>query len=240
MVREGLPPERNNLIAKVYNTVMEECRVTPEEEGATEGSIVPSLDVERLLLHLQSAVTTERMQAARDFSEIIEPRSTPFLVALLTDPCPLVRISAAYGVGRNPSPEAVLPLIACLDDFNDYVRKGVVWALGNCRDRQALEPLSHALRYDIEAVRLWSASALGQLGEPLAIPILSEHLLHDPEAAVRANCAWALGQLGDETAILALQKGLQDQDLGVQQDCRDALEQLGYLVENWGIKVGYE
>lgn len=78
----------------------------------------------------------------------------------------MVRVSAAYGIGRNPSADAVEPLITHLNrDWNGYVRKGIVWALGNCRDRRSLAPLAEALRTDISAVRLWAASALAQMAE---------------------------------------------------------------------------
>lgn len=191
----------------------------------------PSVDVERLLAQLNASDISERVQAARQFSEITEPRAIPQLIYLLADPCPLVRISAAYALGRNPDATAVDALIRCLDDFNDYVRKGAVWALGNCRDQRALEPLLLTLRYDIEAVRLWSASALGQLGDTQAVPTLRQSLRTDPDPAVRANSAWALGKIGDLSALNDLLQGLSDPDLGVQQDCQDALGHLGYVLD---------
>ena len=130
------------------------------------------------------------MIAARAFCELQDRRATPHLVRLLTDACPLVRVSAAYGLGRNPSDEAVQPLITQLEqDWNGYVRKGVVWALGNCRSRATLAPLIDALQTDISAVRLWAASALGQMAEmdaeaaAEAIPALINVLAHDPMAA---------------------------------------------------------
>ena len=111
-------------------------------------------------------------------------------------------MSAAYALGRNASEIAIEPAIAQLQkDWNGYVRKGIVWALGNCRDRRVLPPLLDALKTDISAVRLWAASSLGQLAtlgfdEIVGlVPPLIERLRKDPVAAVRSNCAWALGQL---------------------------------------------
>ncbi len=195
------------------------------EEPISEEVVCP--DVDAILHQLNATAVSERMQAAREFAEIVEPRAIPRLIALLADPCPLVRISAAYGLGRNPDPAAVEPLIQCLSDFNDYVRKGAVWALGNCKDERALYPLLQSLRFDISAIRLWSASALGQLGNLGAIDWLILALHRDPDAAVRANSAWALGRLGDERVVSDLQLGLSDMDLGVQQDCQAALLHLG-------------
>uniref|UniRef100_B8HU13 HEAT domain containing protein n=1 Tax=Cyanothece sp. (strain PCC 7425 / ATCC 29141) TaxID=395961 RepID=B8HU13_CYAP4 len=199
-------------------------------------------DPEAMLSLLESADVTQRMLATRAFCELQDERATPHLIRLLAEGCPLVRVSAAYALGRNPSPEAVEPLIYRLEqDWNGYVRKGVVWALGNCHDRRALEPLIDALQTDISAVRLWAASSLGQMSEvspeaaQLALPPLAEALIHDPIAAVRSNCAWALGQLcqaiplGDvyTQAIASLITALSDPDMGVQEDARAALLKLG-------------
>ena len=198
---------------------------------------------EAMLALLENPQTQQRMLAARAFSELEDKRATPHLIRLLKDACPLVRVSAAYGIGRNPSPDAVEPLIAQLNlDWNGYVRKGIVWALGNCRDRRSLAPLAEALKTDISAVRLWAASALAQMAGVGydavvgAIPPLIEALVQDPVAAVRSNCAWSIGQLCRElpsnvvyaTAIDALiQAFAEDGDLGVREDAKDALLGVG-------------
>jgi HEAT repeat protein len=199
-------------------------------------------DPEEMLPLLESADVTERMLAARAFCELQDERAIPHLIRLLSEGCPLVRVSAAYALGRNPSSAAVEPLIQQLDqDWNGYVRKGVVWALGTCHDRRSLGPLIDALKTDISAVRLWAASSLGQMAEvdlesaSLAIQPVGEVLVNDPVAAVRSNCAWALGQLcqmiplGEvyTEAIAALITALSDQDLGVQEDAKAALLKLG-------------
>ena len=134
-------------------------------------------------------------------------------------------------------------MITQLDqDWNGYVRKGVVWALGNCRDRRSLAPLAEALKTDISAVRLWAASSLAQMSEVGyeavlgAMPSLIEALIQDPVAAVRSNCAWAIGQLCRElpsnvvyaTAIDSLiQAFAEDEDLGVREDAKSALLGVG-------------
>lgn len=198
---------------------------------------------EAMLPLLDNPEPQQRMLAARAFCELEDKRATPYLIRLLTDACPLIRVSAAYAIGRNPSPEAVEPLITQLDqDWNGYVRKGVVWALGNCRDRRSLAPLAEALKTDISAVRLWAASSLAQMSEVGyeavlgAMPSLIEALIQDPVAAVRSNCAWAIGQLCRElpsnvvyaTAIDSLiQAFAEDEDLGVREDAKSALLGVG-------------
>ena len=212
-----------------------------EEESISPPEVPP--DPEAMLSLLTSLETPQRMLGARAFCEIKEARAIPHLVRLLGDICPLVRVSAAYALGRNPSHQAVDPLIGLLQrDWNGYVRKGVVWALGNCGDRRALNPLIHALRTDISAVRLWSSSSLAQVAKLeyadviIAIPPLIAGLRRDPVAAVRSNCAWSIGQLSKElpsnvvyaTAIDALLEALvEDEDLGVKEDAKSSLLKVG-------------
>ena len=212
-------------------------------DSADSSSKIPPPNPERMLELLQSDLPSDKMLAARAFCEIEDRRSIPLLIELLDDVCPLVRVSTTYALGRNTDSTAVEPLIALLtDDFNGYVRKGIVWALGNSKDRRALKPLIHALKTDISAVRLWAASGLAQIA-PLdyddiiaAIPPLIQGLRRDKIAAVRSNCAWAIGQLCRElpsnvvyaTAIDALIESLvEDEDFGVKDDARSAILKVG-------------
>lgn len=209
----------------------------------TADAEIPKPNPDVMLALLEDPQTQQRMLAARAFCDIEDERATPHLIRLLTDACPLLRVSAAYAIGRNPSRDAVEPLIVQLDrDWNGYVRKGVVWALGNCRDRRCLAPLAEALKTDISAVRLWAASALAQMGQVGyeavvgAIPPLIEALVQDSIAAVRSNCAWSIGQLCRElpsnvvyaTAVDALiQAFAEDEDLGVREDAKASLLGVG-------------
>lgn len=208
-----------------------------------EASEPPLPDPEEMLPLLKSPEAQDRMMAARAFCELQEERAIPHLIILLRDGCPLVRVSAAYALGRNPSPDAVEPLIDQLNrDWNGYVRKGVVWALGNCRDSRALVPLIDALKTDISAVRLWAASSLGQMAKVgyyvviAAIPPLIQSLRRDAVSAVRSNSAWAIGQLARELpnnvvyagAIDALIEALEeDEDMGVREDAKSSLLRVG-------------
>lgn len=206
-------------------------------------SEVPPPDPEAMLALLTSDDTQQRTIAARAFCDLQDERAILPLIRLLTDPCPLVRVSAAYGLGRNPSRDAVEPLIVQLNrDWNGYVRKGVVWALGNCRDRRSLTPLTDALKTEISAVRLWAASGLAQMAEVgydavvAAVPPVIEALIQDPVSAVRSNCAWTLGQLCRElpsnvvyggaidALIIALEE---DKDMGVREDAKASLLRVG-------------
>lgn len=211
--------------------------------AASDEADVPKPNPEVMLGLLDAHDNQQRMLATRAFCELEDERAVPYLIALLKDVCPLIRVSAAYALGRNPSPDAVEPLITQLkQDWNGYVRKGIVWALGNCRDRRSLEPLILSLKTDISAVRLWAASALAQMSSVSyeaiisAIPPLIEALRQDPIAAVRSNCAWSVGQLCRElpsnvvyaTAIDALIEAFaEDEELGVREDAKLSMLKVG-------------
>ncbi|BAS56330.1 MULTISPECIES: HEAT repeat domain-containing protein [Leptolyngbya] len=223
---------------------LEEDLADPLDELPTvEDEVAAKPDPEAMLPLLDAADIQQRMLAARAFCDVQDDRAIPKLIALLSDPCPLVRVSAAYALGRNPSPEAVESLVdRYQQDWNGYVRKGVVWALGNCRDRRSLNTLTEAVKTDISAVRLWAASSLAQMATlgydviVAAVPPLIEGLRRDPVAAIRSNCAWALGELCREmpsnvvyaTAIDALIEAFaEDEDSGVREDAKAAMLKVG-------------
>ena len=183
----------------------------------------------------------QRMQGLRIFCEHRDPRALPLLLPLLGAPCPIVRMSAVYALGRNPSPLAVQDLLGLLaSDDNGYVRKAVAWSLGSYPDAPVLNPLTRALQVDIAAVRLWAASSLaeaGSTGPAKADPAAAQLLLSlriDSEPAVRSNSAWALGRLYPDLVeprqqVLVeslLQAMLNDTESSVRDEARLALEQL--------------
>jgi len=183
----------------------------------------------------------ERLQGLRVFCEHRDPRAIPLLLPLLSSSCPIVRMSAVYALGRNPSPLAVEPLLGLLAaDDNGYVRKAVAWSLGNYTDAPILNPLIRSLQLDVAAVRLWAASSLadaGGTGPAKADPAAAQLLLSlriDSEPAVRSNSAWGLGRLYPdlveprqrEVVECLLQTMLHDAESGVREEARLALEQL--------------
>ena len=183
----------------------------------------------------------QRMQGLRIFCEHRDPRALPLLLPLLGAPCPIVRMSAVYALGRNPSPLAVQDLLGLLaSDDNGYVRKAVAWSLGSYPEAPVLNPLTRCLQVDIAAVRLWAASSLaeaGSTGPAKADPAAAQLLLSlriDSEPAVRSNSAWALGRLYPDLVeprqqVLVeslLHAMLNDTESGVRDEARLALEQL--------------
>ena len=199
-----------------------------------------SKECDLALKWLQSG-NNERLQGLRVFCEHRDPRALPFLLPLLDEPSPVVRMSAVYALGRNPCPKAIDLLLHLLKfDSNAYVRKATAWSLGNYPDAPVLEPLINALKRDVAAVRLWASSSLAEVGlnsaesSPPAANQLLESLQVDGESLVRSNCIWSLGRLYGllsaeiqiqivETFISVL---LNDREPSVRYEARTALEQL--------------
>jgi HEAT repeat protein len=225
----------------------EELRGDPlddlDNSDPTASDVAAECDLGLALLRGDAGADSQErcMQGLRIFCEYRDPRALPLLLPLLTESCPILRMSAVYALGRNPSPQAVEPLLGLLvSDDNGYVRKAVAWSLGNYPDAPILNPLIRSLQVDISAVRLWAASSLAEAGctgpakaDPAAAQLLLSMRI-DSEPAVRSNSAWALGRLYGElveprqqlVVESLLHSMLNDFESGVRDEARLALEQL--------------
>ena len=211
-----------------------------ELDKTDEDLVNSSKECDLALKWLQSG-NAEKLQGLRVFCEHRDSRALPFLVPLLDEPSPVLRMSAVYALGRNPCPQAIDLLLHLLRfDSNAYVRKATEWSLGNYSDAPVLEPLINSLKQDVAAVRLWASSSLAEVGLnsidssfPAANQLL-ESLKVDCEPIVRSNCIWSLGRLYsllseeiqiqiEETFIAVL---LNDREPSVRYEARTALEQL--------------
>ena len=183
----------------------------------------------------------ERLQGLRVFCEHRDPRALEFLIPLLSEPCPVERMSAVYALGRNPSPKALNILLKLLEaDSNAYVRKAAAWSLGNYPDSPVMKTLIRALHNDVAAVRLWAASSLAEVGsisvEKAKVVVLEllMSLQIDQEPLVRSNSIWSLGRLYeklDESLKSEMNEGLfmvllNDIEPSVRYESRIALEQI--------------
>jgi energy-coupling factor transporter ATP-binding protein EcfA2 len=70
-------------------------------------------------------------------------------------------------------------------------------------------------------------SGLGTMGCQAALPVLIEILLESEQRSLRSDAAYALGFLGNQEAIPALKKALEDTSLAVQAGASFALRELG-------------
>ncbi len=211
-----------------------------ELDTTEENFVYSSKECDLALKWLQSG-NEEKLKGLRVFCEHRDRRALPFLVPLLDEPSPVVRMSAVYALGRNPCSQAIDLLLHLLRfDSNAYVRKATAWSLGNYSEALVLEPLINSLKQDVAAVRLWASSSLAEVGLnsvdssfPAANQLL-ESLQVDGEPIVRSNCIWSLGRLYsllseemktliEQTFISVL---LNDREPSVRYEARTALEQL--------------
>jgi epoxyqueuosine reductase len=91
---------------------------------------------------------------------------------------------------------------------------------------QVIEPLMYNYIREMEVFRRNAAIALGNIGDPEAVPALSE-ALDDASETVRAHAAWALGRIGGQAAKGALEKHRSTEDGSVaRQEIEDALAEI--------------
>ncbi len=99
--------------------------------------------------------------------------------------------------------------------------------LGISGGAAALEPLRDALTHDDSAVRAAALLALGDLGDPVALPHLCDRLSKDGNSMVREAAAQSLGRLGNRTVEAALELAVNSDPKGkVRKAAKEALEQI--------------
>ena len=130
-----------------------------------------------------------------DISACKAAGNVPALVRLLHHRDPDVQWRAADALG-SLGDRAVPCLINELDSRYVAARIGAAEALGTILDRRAVKPLINIMKHDREPEVRWVAAlALGQIGDPAAIPPLLL-ALRDRERHVRAGAAGSLDRLG--------------------------------------------
>ena len=159
-----------------------------------------------------------------------EKAFVPLTTALIRDPEPLVRMSAAKSLGKLGDPVVLGLLVRSLEtELVDGVKVQVMLALGKLGDRRAIDPLAKVLlsTKENEGIRLFAAHALGELKDERAVTPLVTTLLTDSSAKMRVSAAHALGFLGNKDANDALMQSLKDTEPTVQVATALALTMLG-------------
>jgi HEAT repeat protein len=125
--------------------------------------------------------------------------AVPGLLALLNDADPLVRAGAAVALGEIGDRRATAPLVAilCGDEKELRVRAAAAAGLGVLKDPEAVEHLVKAVQAGD-----WNcaAYALGDIGDPKAVPALIEKAERDIHEIVdnhtNLSATVALGRIG--------------------------------------------
>jgi HEAT repeat protein len=173
-----------------------------------------------------------------DHREPTPEQVIPRLVAVLKDPNPELRRTAAQSLGKIARKEAVPALREALRDPDAGVRRHAAWALGMIGE-DALgpdrSPLA-ALLFDTDSeVREAAAMAFGLTGDTQAgIELLLERLA-EPETPADSKrlAAASLGGMEARSAVTGLTRLLADQDARVRQW---AVAALGEIADEQAVK----
>ncbi|MDE0229595.1 MAG: HEAT repeat domain-containing protein [Spirochaetaceae bacterium] len=161
--------------------------------------------VAALRRRLRSGGEHDRLQGANalGFARAAAAPAVADLVAALEDDSPYVQLNACYGLGAVGD-AAVDPLIAVLDSYEELYRAYPPYGIGH------------------------AAHALGAIGAP-AVPALTR-ALRGPHDHVRANAAYALGEMGHRAAgaLDALAEALGDSDEEVRRHLLSAVSLVGH------------
>src|SRR2546427_144669 len=162
-----------------------------------------------------------------DYAAPTPEEALPHLRAVLKDPNPELRRTAAQSLGKIARKEAVPALMEALCDPDAGVRRHAAWALGMIgEDAVGLDrsPLSSLLFDPDPGGR--EAAALGEIAAPETVAPLSKVLTKDPDPGVRIEAAFRLGKFGGEAARPALTAALKDANANVRRLANAALEEL--------------
>ncbi len=176
-----------------------------------------------------SSDPSERVRAAAivGIGNWSDPSFAPIVAARLqADKSVLVRKSAAYALGKLKSDQSVAALTSALRDKDLEVRGAAAVALGEYEDPAAIAALIGGLSDKSEFVREQSARALGRYGRASApaVSTLIKLLTTDAGHGVKLQAAIALGQIGDRSALPALEKATHDKDPYVSRAATEALK----------------
>lgn len=121
-----------------------------------------------------------------------------------------------------------------LDTLHDYIegeanpplQKVTLKAIGEIGSTDSTQPVADRLVAEDPEVRSQAARALGRLGDTRAVDPLADVLADDDVDAVRAAAAWALVQIGTETALETAAEYVDDRSYIVEHEAEAAADAL--------------
>ncbi len=149
------------------------------------------------------------------------------LVALLADPDPDVRRTAAEALGKVGHRSASAGLIVSLNDRDASVRAAAALSLGRVGDGESGAALAERLADSDEAVRAASAMALGAIEISAVRESQILKVLHHPQGSARIAATRALLNLDTVSLSADLVGALHDSDAQVRQGVVAVLGEAG-------------
>jgi hypothetical protein len=138
---------------------------------------------------------------------------------------PAIKALGKMGTGAEGAVETLVEYVDA--DSDPQLQKVTFKALGEIGSEEATQPLADKLVMENDQVRPHAARALGLLGDTRAVKPLGETLADDDSDKVRAAAAWALRQIGTESALEAAAAYTDDRAFAVQHEAELAAEALG-------------
>lgn len=184
-----------------------------------------------------------RATAAAAIFSLPTDESAANLIPLLNDKDEFVRREIAYALGKTRNRTAVSPLIErLLNDKIDSVRAAAAVALGEIGDETAVSSLAAVLNPQLGLtlkrskkskksenpfVLRAAARSLGQIRSRAGLPALIA-VLNDEQAEndVRRESAFALGAVGDSSALPALREAVTHADPYLSQAAHEAIRKI--------------
>jgi HEAT repeat protein len=158
------------------------------------------------------------------------------LIPLLQDKLEFVRREVAYALGDTRSHDAVGPLTNLLaTDKEMSVRAAAALALGRIKDESAVIALAKAIderppkkkAAEYEFVKRAAVESLGEIRSPAGVQILVSVLSNEGNSLdTRRVAAMALGKIGSNSAVPALQAAFHSDDPYLADAAREALRRL--------------
>lgn len=197
-----------------------------KEEGSRDGFST----LEEIILSKENPETLRRaaLEALGELDD--QDAQSMFLQILKESESPLMRKSAAYGLGRLRDRKVKVHLIEALKDHSPHVRTRAAEALGSLDDEESILPLL-SLTGDLNPyVRRATVKSIGNLSRNLQdrasqekIMTLLVEKLQDRDSGVRSLAAFALGHLGFPEGVQPLLKAYERGDRLLQFSILQAL-----------------
>ncbi|MDZ4762923.1 MAG: HEAT repeat domain-containing protein [Chloroflexota bacterium] len=186
------------------------------------------IEINPLIAQLTDSDVAVRRTAARALITLGDPAAAPALIAILNDGDAIMRIDVvtALGMCRSEAGMAALLKLVRLSMFDAH-HVQAIRSLGWFRDARLAAPLLPLLAHNVGAVRLAAAEALGDIGDPSAVPALVERFESDPQIDIRWQAARSLGAIRDASAVPALMAALHDTAATIRAHAASALGAIG-------------
>jgi HEAT repeat protein len=135
-----------------------------------------SRDVHQLLTTIEGGSREETWEAAKELSSLGSDIILHLISLLTKGRRTDTRAAAAYVLGANRHEPARASLEGVLSNPEEEssIRSHAAEALGYIQNRESLGVLLNQLKDKDQAVRYWCIFALGQIGDPQAIPQLKQ------------------------------------------------------------------